>query len=328
MSDYLPEGKLIHTPENRAIIRSPRLLEEAMHRGTILEARAVLCDSAHNLLVELGCMRGVIPREEGALGMRDGSVRDIAVISRVNRPVCFTVTAIETDENGEPYALLSRADAQQRCRDNYLSALGSGDVVDAAITHLENFGAFADVGCGIPALLPIDAISVSRIEHPRERFAPGMDIRAVIKSIENGRISLSHKELLGTWEENAAAFSAGETVAGIVRSVENYGAFIELTPNLAGLAESREGVRSSSSTPSTSGASPRRRAIFPAPRISTASATRPPAAARRSRRCSLKRSTDRRSAPRRSLDCRSGHRTASAKAAARNCRASCPPKRR
>ena len=243
MSDYLPEGKLIHTPENRAIIRSPRLLEEAMHRGTILEARAVLCDSAHNLLVELGCMRGVIPREEGALGMRDGSVRDIAVISRVNRPVCFTVTAIETDENGEPYALLSRADAQQRCRDNYLSALGSGDVVDAAITHLENFGAFADVGCGIPALLPIDAISVSRIEHPRERFAPGMDIRAVIKSIENGRISLSHKELLGTWEENAAAFSAGETVAGIVRSVENYGAFIELTPKLAGLAESREGVR-------------------------------------------------------------------------------------
>ena len=43
--------------------------------------------------------------------------------------------------------------------------------------------------------------------------------------------------LLGTWEENAAAFSPGETVSGVIRSVEDYGVFVELTPNLAGLAE-------------------------------------------------------------------------------------------
>ena len=52
-----------------------------------------------------------------------------------------------------------------------------------------------------------------------------------------GRITLSHKELLGSWEENAALFKGGQTVAGIVRSVENYGVFVELAPNLAGLAE-------------------------------------------------------------------------------------------
>ena len=46
--------------------------------------------------------------------------------------------------------------------------------------------------------------------------------------------------MLGTWEENAAQFAAGQTVAGIIRSVEHYGVFIELTPNLAGLAEIRE----------------------------------------------------------------------------------------
>lgn len=32
-------------------------------------------------------------------------------------------------------------------------------------------------------------------------------------------------------------FSSGETVPGVVRSVEPYGVFVELTPNLAGLAE-------------------------------------------------------------------------------------------
>ena len=243
MSEYLPEGKLINTPGNRAVTGSARLLGEAVRKGSILEARASLCDASHNLCVDLGCMRGIIPREEGALGMKDGSVRDIAVISRVNRPVCFVVSRIETDESGEQRAVLSRAEAQRKCLENYISHLERGDVVPARITHLETFGAFADIGCGIAALMPIDSISVSRIEHPRDRFTVGMDIRAVIKSIENGRISLSHKELLGTWEQNAAGFAPGETVAGIVRSVENYGAFVELTPNLAGLAESRDGVR-------------------------------------------------------------------------------------
>lgn len=243
MSGYLPEGKLITSKENTETLRSPLMIREAMKEEKILEARASICDSEHNLIVDLGSMKGIIPREEGALGIKEGTVRDIAVISRVNRPVCFVVTDIKTDESSEQYAILSRAKAQQKCLENYISKLRSGDVVNARITHLENFGAFADIGCGIVALMPIDTISVSRIEHPKERFTVGMDIKAVIKSIENGRISLSHKELLGTWEQNAMKFSAGETVAGIVRSVENYGAFVELAPNLAGLAESKEGVK-------------------------------------------------------------------------------------
>ena len=243
MSEYLPEGKRMETRENQAALHSERRLCEAAEQQLILEARAGRCDASHNLHVDLGCMPGVIPREEGALGIREGNVRDIAVISRVNRPVCFTVSRIETDESGAKRAVLSRADAQRQCMEQFISNLRCGDVVPARITHLEAFGAFADIGCGIAALLPIDAISVSRIEHPHERFSVGMDIRAIIKYIEKGRISLSHKELLGTWEENAARFCAGETVAGIVRSVENYGAFVELSPNLAGLAESREGVR-------------------------------------------------------------------------------------
>ena len=243
MTEYLSEGKLIYRRENNLIINSPSLLCEAWRNGTVLEARANLCDAQHNLIVDLGAMKGIIPREEGAIGIREGAVRDIAVISRVNRPVCFVVTEIKTDPNGNEYAVLSREKAQRKCLDNYISTLVPGDIVNARVTRLESFGAFVDIGCGIIALLPIDAISVSRIEHPKERFSEGMDIRAVIRSIENGRINLSHKELLGTWEQNAAAFSPGETVSGIIRSVESYGAFVELSPNLAGLAEIKEGVR-------------------------------------------------------------------------------------
>ena len=48
---YLPEGSRLHTPENQAALRSVVSMERAMHAGTILEARAVLCDSGHNLTV-------------------------------------------------------------------------------------------------------------------------------------------------------------------------------------------------------------------------------------------------------------------------------------
>ncbi len=243
MTEYLPEGGLTALSENAEILNSEFLLREAFAQGKILEARARVCDSEHNLIVDMGAMTGIIPREEGAVGIREGTVRDIAIISRVNRPVCFVITGFEKDANGKTYAVLSREKAQRKCMENYVGLLEKGDVIDAKITHLENFGAFADIGCGIVALMPIDTISVSRIEHPRERFSPGMNVKAVIKSIENGRISLSHKELLGTWSENAEKFVVGETVAGIVRSVESYGAFVELTPNLAGLAESKEGVK-------------------------------------------------------------------------------------
>ncbi len=243
MTPYLPEGKLINTHDNLKTLSSISSMREAKTMGKILEAKATICDTKHNLIVDLGVIKGIIPREEGAVGIREGRVRDIAVISRVNRPVSFVITDFTTTDSGAPLAVLSREKAQQKCLNDYISTLKVGDVVDARITHLESFGAFADIGCGIVALMPIDAISVSRIEHPKERFCVGMDIKAVIKSIENGRISLSHKELLGTWEENAKQFSVGETVSGVVRSVENYGAFVELAPNLAGLSELKEGVK-------------------------------------------------------------------------------------
>lgn len=239
---FYPEGTLLDTFENKAALGSPAALSEAMRDGRILEARAVMCNSSHDLIVDFMFMKGIIPREEGALGIREGTVRDIAMISRVNRPVCFVVQDFIRDSQGRMTALLSRRAAQEMCQAAYLNRLVPGDVIDARVTHIEPFGVFADIGCGVVSLLPIDSISVSRIEHPRERFLPGMNIKAVVKSREGQRITLTHKELLGSWEENAAAFHAGETVGGIVRSIENYGVFVELTPNLAGLAEVKENI--------------------------------------------------------------------------------------
>ena len=242
MGKYMPEGRLLESEKNSAYLKSLSNLSEAFSRGEILEGRAVSCNQNHDLIVDLGFCTGLIPRSEGAIGIDDGETKDIALISRVGKSVCFKIVGFNT-ENEEVLPILSRRQCQMDCMKNYVKTLKKGDIIEVRVTHLEPFGAFCDIGCGIIALMPIDCISVSRISHPKDRFYKGQYIKAVVKAFdEMGRITLSHKELLGSWEENARNFQSGETVSAIVRSIEPYGIFAELAPNLAGLAETKEGV--------------------------------------------------------------------------------------
>lgn len=244
MNVYMPEGLLYATERNRELISSRQGLEKAFEKGIILEGRVTLCD--HRMWLRINLAPGVvgyIPKEEVMLTESGRQVKDIAVLTRVGKIVAFKVTGFGKGAGGECVAMLSRRAAQKECYTNYVSNLHPGDIIKSRITHLESFGAFLDIGCGMIALLSIDTISVSRISHPSARLAAGDVIYTVVKSIdENGRIFASERELLGSWEENAAMFSEGQTVRGIVRSVESYGIFVELKPNLAGLAEYRDDI--------------------------------------------------------------------------------------
>ena len=233
---YLPEG--LRPPVPLALDH----LREALETGGILEAPVQRCGVDHTLLLNLGGVRGRIPREEAVAPWISGADRDIAVLSRVGKPTCFTVTALESDGKGAPVALLSRRAAQERAMAYFLERLEPGTVLTGRVTRLESFGAFVDVGCGIVAMLPIEHISVSRISHPRERFQEGQKILTAVWSLdrEARRITLTHRELLGTWMDNASRFRPGETVRGVVRTVKDYGSFIELAPNLSGLADAKE----------------------------------------------------------------------------------------
>ena len=240
---YLCEGQLIITRENREYISSLQGLEKARQEGKILEGVVKMCDSdTLTMHIDLNGIDGIIEKEECVYGV---PVKDIAVITRVGKPVAFKVLEIIHHKGGEISARLSRKEAQRECMESYLLDLVAGDIIPAKVTHLEPFGAFLDVGCGVTALLTVDSVSVSRISSPQDRFYLREEIFVVVKSIdyETGRIYASTRELFGTWEENVSEFKVGQTVSGIVRSVEDYGIFVELSPNLAGLAEVKEGVK-------------------------------------------------------------------------------------
>lgn len=237
---YYPEG--MFPRELQAQFMTREQLKNAYLNETILQAVAGSATANHDLNVSLGLVQGIIPREETAIGIATGQVRDIAILSRVGKPVCFKITSIEGLYDLRPRITLSRRDAQEEALNNLLYEVPTGTVLPAVVTHLDRFGAFCDIGCGNVSLLSIEHISISRINHSRDRFTEGQEIFVAIdsKDLRLRRLNLTHRELLGTWQENADRFTVGETVVGTVRSIKDYGVFIELSPNLSGLAEYRE----------------------------------------------------------------------------------------
>ena len=119
-------------------------------------------------------------------------------------------------------------------------------VVNGIVKSMQPYGVFVEIGGGIVGLLHIEDISVARIKTPAERLKIGQKINVMIKCIDRKleRVILTYKELLGTWEENVKDFSEGKTVPGIARETEKSknGIFIELKPNLVGMAEYKEGI--------------------------------------------------------------------------------------
>ena len=111
----MPENKLF-PPEG---LRPPTpcslpLLQSAAADGSILEGCVDRCDGELALHLSLDGIRGYIPPSEVLSPWISGAQREISVLSRVGRRVCFTVQSVTADEKGAPLALLSRADAQER----------------------------------------------------------------------------------------------------------------------------------------------------------------------------------------------------------------------
>lgn len=230
----LPEGY----PTGQAAYTLPQL-QEALTEERVLRAQVLRCDSQRQLTVRLGDFTGYIPPGEAVAPFLSGAQRDIAVLSCVGRQVCCVLTGLRTAPNGDTELLLSRRRAQEKAMAALEQQVQPGDVLRAQVTHLAPFGAFVDVGCGLISLLPLAAMAVSRSRHSAQRFARGQHIRVRVLRIDHEaqRLYLSHRELLGTWLENAADFRAGDTVPGIVRGSTDYGVFVELRPNLVGLAD-------------------------------------------------------------------------------------------
>ena len=131
-------------------------------------------------------------------------------------------------------------------KNDSIKNLKVGDKVSGIVKSFQPYGAFIELENGIVGLAHIEDLSVARIRTPAERLKLGQKVDIIVKSIneENGRIVLSYKEMFGSWEENASKFQQGTKVKGIIKETEKNknGIFVELTPNLVGMAEYQTGL--------------------------------------------------------------------------------------
>ena len=131
MNNYKPEGPLISDYKNLEYTYSLEGLERALKLGIILEGRVLLCDAFMNLHIEFRSgVKGIIPRDECQYSEQDEEIKDIAILTRVGKIVCFKVIGFKED-GGRKIAVLSRRRAQMECKEYYVDTLQSGDVIPA-----------------------------------------------------------------------------------------------------------------------------------------------------------------------------------------------------
>ena len=211
---------------------------------TTLQGIVTDCDNDFNLHIDLGNYQGIMPRSEveGINLQRNGLPKTNLCTGKVNKFVQFKVK--DVGNNG--IAILSRKDVQSEALNWVKKDLSVGDIVTGIVKRVESYGVFIEIGGGVVGLAHIEDLSVARIKSAFERVSIGQKLEVMVKSIdrESGKLILSYKELLGTWEENADKFDVGQRTKGIVRETEKHknGIFIELLPNLVGMAEYVDGL--------------------------------------------------------------------------------------
>ena len=237
---FIPEGW-----ESVSQAFSLEELSTASINGNIMQAKVTKCDNNYNLYLDLGNnITGIIPREEvEALNVDEtGFPKPNICTSKINKYVQFKVK----DTSKKDTIILSRRAVGREAVNWMRNDLKEGMKVCGIVKNIRPYGAFVEIGGGIVGLVHIEDISVARIKSPMERFKIGQKINIMIKSIDRktNRVILSYKEMYGTWEENIQNFDEGMTVKGIARETEKSknGIFIELKPNLVGMAEYKENI--------------------------------------------------------------------------------------
>ncbi|MBI4268547.1 S1 RNA-binding domain-containing protein [Candidatus Uhrbacteria bacterium] len=152
----------------------------------------------------------------------------------------FDVKVIDTNAE-EGRLIVSEQAAWEEKQKDVLSQFNVGDVVEGVITVITTFGAFVEFGPGLEGLVHISELAWQRIDDPKDIVQPGQNIKAEIIKRDGPKIFLSMKKLItDPWMTVAERYSIGQKVKGKVLKINPFGFFVELDPEIHGLAHVSE----------------------------------------------------------------------------------------
>ena len=161
----------------------------------------------------------------------------------IGKTMKLKITEIDPNKNR---LILSHKDLVEEEReeafDKVASQLVVGDFVEGKVSRLTNFGAFIDVG-GVDGLVHISEISYKHVDKPSDVLKVGQDVKVKVIGIDNDRhrISLSIKQTEPSpFEQATADLNEGDIFEGEVKSLTNFGAFVEVADGIQGLVHVSE----------------------------------------------------------------------------------------
>ena len=160
----------------------------------------------------------------------------------------FHVKVIDVNESDEKL-IVSEKSVWEDKQKNVIAQYKVGGMVEGEVTALADFGAFVKFAGkeevpgaeALEGLVHISEIAWQRIDHPRDILKVGEKVKAEIIGIEGSKIFLSMKKLLkDPWQDVGTRYKVGDTVEGTILKVNPFGFFVELDPEIHGLAHVSE----------------------------------------------------------------------------------------
>jgi len=183
------------------------------------------------LTVDVG-VRAFMPSSRS--GTRDAAEMEKLVGQEI------TCRIIKLDASEEDVVVDRRVILEEQARqveEARYAEVSEGDIVSGQVRSLTSYGAFVDLG-GVDGLLHVSDIAWNRISSPEKVLSVGQQLQVKVLKIDaaSRRISLGLKQLQPEpWDSAADRYQLGQRVAGTVKRLTDFGAFVELEPGVEGL---------------------------------------------------------------------------------------------
>ncbi|OGY47646.1 MAG: hypothetical protein A2663_03495 [Candidatus Buchananbacteria bacterium RIFCSPHIGHO2_01_FULL_46_12] len=217
----------------------------ALKNGS-LPVKAVITDANKGgLMVKVGKVPGFLPvsqlTPEHYPRVPGGDKNKILERLRSYIGQDFSVKVIDVNESEEKLIVSEKANWEEKQKE-VIAGYKAGETVEGKVTAVTDFGVFVEFGQDkLEGLVHISELAWQRIDDPNDLVKVGDVIKAEIINVEGSKIFLSMKKLKDDpWKSIGDKYQVGQTVKGKVLKVNPFGLFVELDPDIHGLAHISE----------------------------------------------------------------------------------------
>lgn len=225
------EGNVVLSKKRVDNIKNWEELEEMAQKAIHVDAK-VLQATKGGVIALVNNVRGFIP----------ASMLSVSYVEDLQKFVgkTFRVVVKEVDSK-KNRVILSRKDVEKienEIKKNLIfDKLQAGEVREGEVVRLADFGAFVDID-GVDGLIHISELSWSKVKHPSDVLKVGDKVKVYVIDFDKtkNKISLSLKQTVeNPWSNVESKYALDSIVEGTVKSLTDFGAFVELEQGVDGL---------------------------------------------------------------------------------------------